>query len=333
MVESTSTTQSGNENNPNNATGTGSHWERQTIQKVLLEHIREQRRARRWGIFFKLIFVALAIAFVSLLYTGGQAKDIPQPLTSKAHTALINVRGEIMEEQDASAENIRAALKAAFDNKHIKAVVLRINSPGGSPVQSRQIFDDIMRYKAKFPGVKIYAAIEEMGTSAAYLIAAAADEIYADKTSLVGSIGVRLDSFGFVDAIHKIGVERRLYAAGKHKGILDPFLPSNPEDTAFINEQLRIVHEAFIENVRQGRGARLKETPDIFSGLFWTGEQALQLGLIDAYGDASYIAREIVKADLVDYTPSSGFLDRLANRIGASAAKTILFGTKQFGIK
>lgn len=313
--------------------GINSHWERQTIQKVLLEHVREQRRARRWGIFFKIILLILAIALLSWIYTGNQSKDMPQPLMSKAHTALINVRGEIMDEQDASAENIRAALKAVFENKHVKAVVLRINSPGGSPVQARQIFDDIMRYKAKYPGIKIYSAIEEMGTSAAYLIAAATDEIYADKTSLVGSIGVRLDSFGFVDAIHKLGIERRLYAAGKHKGLLDPFLPRNPEDDDFIKEQLRIVHDAFIANVRQGRGARLKETPDIFSGLFWTGEQGLQLGLIDGYGDAQYIARELVKADLVDYTPSSGILDRLANRIGASAAKTILFGSGTFGIK
>lgn len=331
MIENTN--QSGNESHGSSSNTNNNQWERQTIQKVLLEHIREQKRARRWGIFFKLMFFVFAIFLISILYTSSQTKDIPQPLTSKAHTALINVRGEIAEEQDASAENIRAALKAAFDNKHVKAVVLRINSPGGTPVQSRQIFDDIMRYKAKYPGVKIYAAIEEMGTSAAYLVASAADEIYADKTSLVGSIGVRLDSFGFVDAIHKIGVERRLYSAGKHKGLLDPFLPRNPEDDAFIDEQLKIVHQAFIENVRQGRGDRLKETPDIFSGLFWTGEQALKLGLIDAYGDASYIAREIVKADLVDYTPSTGFLDRLANRIGASAAKTLLFSSGHFSVK
>jgi protease-4 len=333
MIENTSNTTHADDLNANNSKNSGSQWERQTIQKVLLEHIREQRRARRWGIFFKLMFFVLAVFIFSWLYTGSQSKDIPQPLTGKAHTALINIRGEIMDEQDASAENIRDALKAVFENKHVKAVVLRINSPGGSPVQSRQIWDEIMRYKAKYPGIKIYAAIEEMGTSAAYLIATAADEIYADKTSLVGSIGVRLDSFGFVDAIHKIGVERRLYAAGKHKGLLDPFLPSNPEDDAFINEQLKIVHQAFIENVRQGRGARLKETPDIFSGLFWTGEQAIQLGLIDAFGDASYIAREIVKADLVDYTPSTGLLDRLANRIGASAAKAILYSTGHIGIK
>ncbi len=314
-------------------TDNNSQWERQTIQRVLLEHIREQKRARRWGIFFKLVIIAFAIYIISLFFVGGQSKDISQSLTTRAHTALIYIHGDIMEDQDASAENIRGALKTVYENKYVKALVLRINSPGGSPVQSRQIYDDIMRYKAKYPGIKVYAAIEDMGTSAAYLIASAADEIYADKTSLVGSIGVRMDSFGFVDAIQKLGIERRLYAAGKHKGLLDPFLPRNPEDDAFIMEQLKIVHQAFIENVRQGRGDRLKETPDIFSGLFWTGDQALQLGLIDAYGDASYIAREIVKADLVDYTPSTGFLDRLANRIGASAAKTILFSNGHFGVR
>jgi len=299
-------------------TPSGTHWERQTIQKVLLEHIKEQRNARRWSIFFKLVMMCMIATFLFWVLRGNNA-DLPPPMLSKAHTAVIDIRGEILDEQEASASNIRTALKSAFENKNVKGIILRINSPGGSPVQARQVFDEIMLLKAKYTGIKTYAAIEELGTSAAYLIAVATDFIYADKTSLVGSIGVRMDSFGFVDAMQKLGVERRFYSAGKHKGLLDPYLPRNAEDEAFIREQLRMVHKAFIENVRQGRGGRLKETPDLFSGLFWTGEQAMGLGLIDGFGDAQYVAREIVKAEnLVDYTPSTGLLDRLAHRIGAS---------------
>lgn len=302
----------------------GAHWERQTIQKVLLEHLKEQRRARRWGIFFKLIIIAFVIGLLFWVMGGGN-KDLPPPVLTKAHTAVIDVRGEILPEQDASADNIRVALKSAFDNKNVKGVVLRINSPGGSPVQARQIYDDIMLLKAKHPAVKVYAAIEELGTSAAYLIAAATDFIYADETSLIGSIGVRMDSFGFVDTMQKLGVERRAYTAGVYKNFLDPFLPRNPANDQIINAQLKLVHQAFIQNVRDGRGARLKETPDIFSGLFWTGEQALALGLIDGFGDAQYVAREIVKTEnIVDYTPSAGLLDRLANRIGATMSQTFL---------
>jgi protease-4 len=307
-------------------TGTpmGPHWERQTIQKVLLEHIKEQRSARRWGVFFKLITISFTTLFLFWVM-GGSNKDLPPPVLTKAHTAVIDVRGEIMAEQDASADNIRTALKSAFDNKNVKGVVLRINSPGGSPVQSRQVYNDIILLKAKHPAIKIYAAIEELGTSAAYLIASAADSIYADETSLVGSIGVRMDSFGFVDAIQKLGVERRAYSAGAHKNFLDPFAPRNPSEDQIINDQLKIVHHAFIKNVRDGRGSRLKETPDIFSGLFWTGEQALELGLIDGFGDTQYIAREVVKAEnLVDYTSSASLLDRLANRIGASVSHSFV---------
>lgn len=300
---------------------TGStHWERHTIQKILLEHIVEQRRARRWGIFFRLLVVA---AVVLLLFTTLH-KDLPQPVISSAHTAIIDISGEIDAEQNNNADSIRTSLKAAFENKHARGVILRINSPGGSPVQARQIYNHIMYFREKYPNTKIYSVIEELGTSAAYLIACATDEIYADQTSLVGSIGVRIDSFGFVDAMHKVGVERRLYTAGKFKGALDPFLPRNPVEDAFIDNQLKIVHQAFIENVRQGRGSRLKETPDIFSGQFWVGEQALELGLIDGYGDAYGVARQIIHApEIVDYSPTSNLLDRLANRLGASVTQFI----------
>lgn len=301
------------------------HWERQTLQKVLMEHIVEQRRARRWGIFFKLLTISLVILFLVLMFSALN-KDLPQPVMSgQDHTALIDIRGEIMEEQHASADNIHSALKTAYDNKHVKGLILRINSPGGSPVQARHIYDDIAWFRAKRPNVKIYAVIEDVGASAGYLIATAADAIYADKTSLVGSIGVRMDSFGFVDLMQKVGVERRLYTAGKYKGALDPFSPKVPEEEAFIKEQLNLVHQAFIQNVKQGRGDRLKNDPDIYSGQFWVGERAQELGLIDGFADAYYVAREIVKAeDIIDYTTSTNLLDRLANRIGASVAQTMM---------
>jgi protease-4 len=294
-------------------------WERQTLQKVLMEHIAEQRRARRWGIFFKLVMICFFVAMFCLFY-GALTKDLTQPaLASIEHTALIDLKGEVGADDSSSADNMRDALKLVYSSKNVKGVVIRINSPGGSPVQARQIYDEIRSYKQLYPEIKVYAAIEDLGTSAAYLIACATDSIYADKTSLVGSIGVRIDSFGFVEAMNKVGVERRLYVAGKFKGALDPFLPRNPEEDAFVDTQLKLVHQAFINNVREGRGTRLRETPDIFSGLFWSGEQALGMGLIDGYGDAYWVAKEIVKVEnVVDYSPSTSLLDRLANRVGAS---------------
>lgn len=300
------------------STTDGAHWERHVLQKVLLENIAEQRRTRRWGIFFKLIFIVI----IGLIFYRVMRDELPQPVaTSQAHTAMIDIRGEITPDQDANADSIIGSLQSAYSNKNVKGVILRINSPGGSPVQARQIFNEIMMLRAESPNIKIYAAIEELGTSAAYLVASAVDAIYADETSLVGSIGVKIDSFGFVDAMQKVGVERRLYTAGVHKGAFDPFLPRVPADDAFLETQLKLVHQAFIKNVREGRGNRLKDNPEIFSGLFWCGEDALKLGLIDGYGDAQYIASEIIKADnIVDYSPTSSLIDRLANRLGASIA-------------
>jgi protease-4 len=273
-----------------------------------------------------MIFIVLiAIITYSLMHQ----ENADPVLASKPHTASIKVFGEITHNDPASRENIRAALKKAFEHDHVKAIVLRINSPGGSPVQSRQIYDDIRYFKEKYPDIKIYAAIEDMGTSAAYLIAAATDAIYADKTSLVGSIGVKIDSFGAVEGIHKLGIERRLYTAGKYKAILDPFSPQNAEETAFIESQLKSVHQAFIENVKAGRGKRLSKSPDLFTGLFWCGEQALPLGLIDGFGDVHYIARELAKApEVIDYTHSSGLWDRLSDKVGSQVAiklKEMLF--------
>ncbi len=295
--------------------------EQNIIQNVLLEHIAEQRRARRWNAFFKLFFIALFALVVFSVYN----RDLSQPVSlSIPHTAVIDIRGEIGAEETANADDLRDALKAAFTSKQVKGVVLRINSPGGSPTQSRQIFSEIRQLQKQYPQTKIYAAIEDVGASAAYLIAAAVDFIYADKTSIVGSIGVKIDSFGFVEGMQKVGVERRLYTAGKYKGILDPFLPRNPEEEVFINQQLKLIHMAFIDNVREGRGQRLHETPDIFSGLFWCGEEALQLGLIDGFGDAHFIAKELIKFEnIVDYTPSATLLDKLSRRIGASVGQAL----------
>jgi protease-4 len=297
------------------------HFEQQTLREVLLEHVIEQRRARRWNLFFKLVI----LSFAMILLIGIFNKDLPQAaITKQVHTALIDITGEIGTEEAANADNIRDALKAAFENKLVKGVILRINSPGGSPVQARQVYSEIRALRNKYPNIKLYAAIEDMGTSAAYLIACAADAIYADKASLVGSIGVKIDGFGYVEAMHKIGVERRLYVAGKYKGILDPFTPQMPEENQCVNEQINTIHAAFIENVKEGRGTRLRENPDLFTGLFWSGERALALGLTDGYGDAQFIAKEIIKVEnLVDYTPNINLFDRIANRIGALMASNM----------
>lgn len=315
-------------------TSQSSHWERQTIQKILMEHIYEQRRSRRWGIFFKICVLVIVLGFLYALLSS----ELPQPsLTSTPHTAFIDIYGEIngSEGQSNLADDVRSSLKSAFENKQAKGIILRINSPGGSPVPARAIYNDIFAFRDKYPNKKVYAVIEDMGTSAAYLIASAADAIYADQTSLVGSIGVKIDSFGFVDAMKKFGVERRLYIAGKYKGALDPFLPRNPVEDAFVDRQLQLVHESFIDNVKQGRGDRLKvnENPDLFTGQFWVGDDALNLGLIDGFGDAYYVAAEIVKApEMVDYTPTTTILDRLANRLGASFGTALGLTIRKVGL-
>lgn len=332
MTEATST-DSGNTNASNAATV---DWERNTLEKILLAHIVEQRRSRRWGIFFKLITLIFILLFILIFYSASTT-DLSQPvLAATPHIAQIKITGEIGTEETSSSDNIYKSLKNAFGSNHVKAVVLRINSPGGSPVQARQIFEEIRYYRNKNPKVRVYAVIEDIGTSAAYLIACGTEFIYADKTSIVGSIGAKIDSFGFVEAIHKLGIERRLYTAGKYKGILDPFTPRDPMVEGFINTQLEQVHQDFINNVREGRGKRLHETADTFSGLFWNGEQALPMGLIDGYGDIHTLARDIIKEDnIVDYSPSSSILDQIANRVGTSMATFFAaqLGLSQKGIR
>ncbi len=300
---------------------TSQGWERQTIQNVLLEHLQEQRRARRWGIFFKV--ATLLVVFIFVL--GFYPRDHSQPSVSgRAHTALVNVYGAIDADEEANADSIRAALRSAFQSKQAKGVVLRINSPGGSPVQARQVYNEIRALRKQYPATKIYAVIEDMGTSAAYLIACAADEIYADETSLVGSIGVKVESFGFVELMQKAGVERRAYTAGKYKNVLDPFSPMDEIEKQHILAELQLTHDAFIQNVREGRGKRLQENELLFSGLFWSGTRALKMGLVDGFGDAEYVAKELVKAkELLDYTPDINLFDKIARRVGASVGTAL----------
>ncbi|TWI53417.1 protease-4 [Pseudomonas duriflava] len=292
------------------------------IEKTMLASVHEQRRARRWGIFFK--FLTFTYLFIML------ALFVPlSDLTSEAsheggYTALIEVKGTIADDQQASADNIVGALRKAFDDSSVRAVVLRINSPGGSPVQSGYVYDEIKRLRALHPDIKLYAVISDLGASGAYYIASAADAIYADKASLVGSIGVTAASFGFVEAMNKLGVERRVYTSGEHKAFLDPFQPAKEEETRFWQQVLNTTHQQFIDSVKRGRGDRLKVEghPELFSGLVWSGEQALELGLIDGLGSASYVAREIVGEEkLVDYTVQDSPFDRFAKRIGTSVAE------------
>jgi len=245
---------------------------------------------------------------------------------SVSHTALVEVRGMIADQEPASADNIIKSLREAFKDSKTKAVVMRINSPGGSPVQSGYVYDEIRRLRAEYPAIKLYAVIADLGASGAYYIASAADEIYADKASLVGSIGVTAAGYGFVGTMEKLGVERRTYTAGEHKAFLDPFSPQKPEETAFWQGVLNTTHQQFIAMVKQGRGERLKdkEHPELFSGLVWSGEQAKELGLVDGMGSASYVAREIVgEKDLVDFTVQESALDRFSKRVGASVAERL----------
>ena len=289
------------------------------LEKTLLDGVQEQRRARRWGIFFKLLtFVYLfgvLLIFSPLLHMG-EGKAV-----GDTHTAIINVRGMIADEEAASADNIVGALRAAFEDSNTKGVVLRINSPGGSPVQSGYIYDEIRRLRGEYPAIKVYAVIADLGASGAYYIASAADEIYADKSSLVGSIGVTAATFGFVETMDKLGVERRVYTSGEHKAFLDPFQPEKPEETEFWRSVLATTHRQFIDSVKQGRGDRLQVAghPELFSGLIWSGEQALELGLIDGLGNASYVAREVIgEAELVDFTVKDSPLERFTKQLAVS---------------
>jgi protease-4 len=296
---------------PSNAAAS---WERATLEKLAMATLVEQRQARRWRNGIRLAWLVLVVA---LVWLGWERSAAPADM-SQPHTAVIEIKGEIAAGADAGAEQVVASLRLAFEDAATQGVVLLINSPGGSPVQAGIINDEIVRLKAKH-NKPIYAVVEETCASAAYYIAAGTDKIFVDKASIVGSIGVLMDGFGFTGLMEKLGVERRLMTAGENKGFLDPFSPQSDKQRAFAQSMLDQIHQQFIAVVKAGRGSRLKETPDTFSGLFWTGQQAVEMGLADQLGNLDYVAREVIKAEeLVDYTRRDNVAERLVKRFGAS---------------
>lgn len=297
-------------------------WEKDLVNRLAFAAINEQRRARRWGIFFKTLFFLYLLA---LLYVYRPSDWDSASINTSKHTALVEMRGIIRDESDAGADQVIDGLRAAFKDKKTAGVILRINSPGGSPVQAGYINDEIARLRKKYPKTPIYAVLADICASGGYYVAVATKEIYADKASIVGSIGVRMDSFGFVEAIDKLGIERRLMTAGEHKGFLDPFLPENPTDVQHVQQLLDQIHRQFIAVVRQGREKGLKDDPELFSGLVWTGQQAVELGLVDGLGDANYVARELIGAeDIVDFTPEQDLLERLSKGLGTATAEALV---------
>jgi len=290
-------------------------WERAALERIALAAVNEQRAARRWKIFFRLLFLAL-VAFVVWTVFDFSGDKLA---ASGRHTALIALEGEISANTRANAEDISAALESAFEDAGTAGVILRCDSPGGSPVQAGIIYDQMRRLRAKHPSIPLYVVVGDMCASGGYYAAAAGDKIYVDKASIVGSIGVLMDSFGFTGLMDKLGIQRRLHTSGENKGFYDPFSPETPKMDQHAQEMLDQIHAQFIEAVRQGRGKRLHETPDMFSGLFWTGQKSVELGLADGFGDANYVAREIIKApDIVDYTVKESITDRVARKFGAA---------------
>ncbi|MEY3202418.1 MAG: hypothetical protein RIR70_1968 [Pseudomonadota bacterium] len=305
---------SDNQNEPN--------WERGVLERLALETLAEQRRRRRWGIFFKFLFLGYFTVVLWMLGDWGE----PDALTDgHGHTALVDINGMIAPDSEASAERVMTALQAAFEDKGTRGVVLRINSPGGSPVQAGMINDEIRRLRGLYANTPLYVVVEDICASGGYYVAAAADKIFVDKASVVGSIGVLMDGFGFTGAMNKLGVERRLLTAGQNKGFLDPFSPQEPRHLEHAKVLLADIHKQFIEAVRTGRGERLKESSDTFSGLMWTGSRSIELGLTDDFGTVESVAREVIKApDLRDYTIKQNFAERFAKQLGSDMGETLI---------
>jgi protease-4 len=300
-----------------------SPWERQLLEKIALASLKEQRSKRRWGIFFKLAVLSYLVAVLILVVDWGGAEK----LAEGKHTALINVRGAIAADGDASAEKIVGALQSAFADKGTAGVIMRINSPGGSPVQSGIVYDEIRRLRTKYPGTPLYVVVEDLCASGGYYIASAADKIFVDKASVVGSIGVLMDGFGFTGAMEKLGVERRLLTAGENKGFLDPFSPQDEKQKEHAQVLLGEIHKQFIDVVRKGRGSRLKEAPEMFSGLMWTGSQSIAMGLADGYGTVDSVARDVIKVEsILDYSVKENIAERFAKRLGADVGQGVSFG-------
>ena len=314
------------ENKHENPINTGdsreSGWEREVIEKLALAAVTEQTRARRWSVFFKsLMFAYLLVVFGVAMYPsikqdmGGDSKD---------HTAVIDVVGVIAEDKDANAANIIESLRGAVKDKHTKGIILHSNSPGGSPVQSAYVYEEIRKIKKEHPALPIYAVVSDICASGCYYIASASDKIFVNPSSLIGSIGVLMDGFGFVDVMQKLGVERRLLTAGTHKAMLDPFSPPKEDETKYMQSLLDQVHQQFIGAVKAGRGDRLKDTPDMFSGLVWTGEASVKLGVSDGFGNDDYVAKDIIGAEkLVDFTKQGRLIDKIAGKLGASFGQAI----------
>jgi len=295
-------------------------WERKLLSRLALSAVQEQRRARRWGIFFKLLVFAYLVLLLVLYWPS----DLEAPGKATEHTALVEIQGIIAEGAKANADDIVSGLRDAFEDKKTKGVILRINSPGGSPVQAGYVYDEMLRLREKYPDIPLYAVISDVCASGGYYIAAAADKIYANQASVVGSIGVRMDSFGFVDTIEKLGIERRLLTAGEHKGFLDPFLPVREDEVGHAKELLDDIHRQFIERVRKGRGDRLKEGEEVFSGLMWTGEQGVAMGLVDELASSGQVAREVIGADKIkDFTAKPDYFERLADRFGMAMGRGV----------
>ncbi len=295
-----------------------STWERELIEKALLENVKEQRRARRWRGFYKFLLLAFFAIVIFMIFQGRPTKQ-----ALKEHVAQIDLVGTVGQQQEIEAENVISSLQRAFSEQRVKAVLLRINSPGGTPVQSAYIYDEIMRLRKLHPEKKVYSVVADICASGAYYIAASSDEIYANNSSIVGSIGVLMPNFGFVEVMKKVGVEQRSLSAGKNKMFLDPFAEKDEEQVRFAKSLLDDIHGHFIKAVKTGRGDRLKGSDELlFNGLFWTGDKALALGLIDGIGDADKVKRDIIKLEeTVDYTVTTNILDKMVSRLGVSAAK------------
>jgi len=302
--------------------GSKGDWHRELVEKLASDALIERRRARRWGIFFKFLTFAYLVTLLVALLPDSWSENA---MGTKDHTALVEIEGVIAGDKKASADNVVTGLRDAFEDKHTKAVILRINSPGGSPVQSSDIYNEILRLREKYPDIPLYAVVSDVCASGGYYVASAADKIYVNESSVIGSIGVLMNGFGFVDAMQELGVERRLMTAGEHKGILDPFSPLTEFDKEHAAKLLSGLHETFIEAVKAGRGDRLKgDDARLFSGLFWSGKEGIELGLADALGSAGYVAREVVGVEeLVDFTAKDDPFERLAKRFGAAAGEAL----------
>lgn len=311
---------------PIQSDGTKQSWERQALEHLLLENLKETRKARRWKAFFRvltlLVFVGVVLAIFDFRLPG-------HGMGAEKHTALVTLEGEIAASSMANALDINSSLTSAFENENSAGVVLRINSPGGSPVQAGMINDEIHRLRKLYPNKPFYVVVEDICASGGYYVAVAGDQILVDKASLVGSIGVIMEGFGFTGLMDKLGVTRRMITAGSNKGMMDPFSKENPKQVDMIKAMIDEIHQQFIAVVKEGRGDRLKETPDMFSGRVWNGEQAIKVGLVDGYGTVDTVARDVFKApDILDYTMKENFAERVAKRfgaeVGASAGKALL---------